>query len=216
MSLYIRVYTSFYSHRKTIRLKSIIGNDAYWIPPRLWAYAANNQPDGKFIGYSPEELSECIGYHGDASSMLQALLQAGFLDEDMSIHDWKDYNGYHTIYAERAKVAAKARWEKERTKERVEETGTEKRGNERSIASSMLQASPPDSLRSNGNGKTLPKTIREIDSQIKDLEEDMEKIKAKGGHLSPTGFEWCDKSKAAEWSELNKRKKELRIEKRNR
>lgn len=214
MSLYVRVYTSFYSHRKTIRLKTLLGTDAYWIPPRLWAYAATNQPDGNFGGYSALEIAECVGYSGDASSMLQALLQAGFLEPDQKIHDWKEHNGCHEFFAERAKKAAIARWEKERSKEKGPERVQERRGEEPSIASSMLQASSPGSLRSNGRG--LVKSVNEINSQIKDIVEDMEKLKAAGGHQSPTGFEWSDKAKAAEWAELNKRRKELRTEKRNR
>lgn len=75
------------------------------------------------------------------------------------------------------------------------------------------ERTPPLSLRSSRGPE---KTIKEIDSQIKDLVEDMEKLKVLGGHQSATGFEWRDKAKAAEWAELYKRKKELRTEKRNR
>jgi hypothetical protein len=113
--LYTRVRTGFYTHRKTARLRSKIGDDAYWIPPRLWAYAAENQPDGDLSGYSSEELSELIGCPKYATSILQALLDAGFLDPDLKIHGWAEHNGYHEKFAERAKKAASARWEKEKS-----------------------------------------------------------------------------------------------------
>lgn len=111
MSLYVRVFTNFYTHRKTARLRLLIGNDAMWVPPRLWAYAAENQPDGNFSSYTADELAMQIGYSGDASRMLQALLEVGLMDADpLRIHDWHQHNGYHKTYSDRAAKAAKARW----------------------------------------------------------------------------------------------------------
>lgn len=126
MSLFIRVFTNFYSHRKTAKLRAALGNDALWVPPRLWAYASENQPDGDFSGYSASEIAMLIGYTGDAQAMLQALLQAGFLDSDLKIHDWSDHNSYHATYKERAKNAAKARWAgQDKTGDRQDKTGQE-------------------------------------------------------------------------------------------
>lgn len=136
MSIYVRLQTSFWQHRKTMRLRGIIGDDAFWIPPRLWSYAAQNQPDGDFSDYSASELALLLGYHKDAQAMLEALQQARFLDE-MKIHGWEEHNGYHGVFADRAKKAAAARWEKERSKEKE---GKDKTRQEVSIASSMLEA----------------------------------------------------------------------------
>jgi uncharacterized phage protein (TIGR02220 family) len=145
VSLFVKVFTNFYTHRKTMRLRASLGDDAFWIVPRLWAYAAENQPDGDFASYTDGEIAGLIGYNKDASSMLQALLQAGFMDSDRKIHDWADHNGYHQGFSDRARAAAKARWDKqkERTKEKGEEMkGEDRIGEETSNASSMLQASP--------------------------------------------------------------------------
>lgn len=111
--LYIRVLTGFYTHRKTIRLVSKIGSDAFWLVPRIWAYAAENQADGDLSGYAPEELAVLVGYSKDAIIMLQALKDCGFIDLDGMIHGWLEHNGYHQKYSERAKKAAAARWNKE-------------------------------------------------------------------------------------------------------
>lgn len=119
MSLYVRLQISFFTNRKTVRLFQALGKDAYWIPPRLWAYAAQNQPDGDFSDYSPDELKMLLGFDGDATSMLEALKHAGFLD-DMKIHGWDEHNGYHSIFSDRAKKAAAARWK-----------GKDKKGNDR-------------------------------------------------------------------------------------
>jgi uncharacterized phage protein (TIGR02220 family) len=146
MSLYVRVYNTFWGGRKTARLKARIGEAAYWVPIRLWNIAAEHQPDGNFSDYTAEELAALLSYNGNAFEMLQALLQAGFMDENpLRIHDWEEHNGYHATFASKAKLAAEARWEKERTKERDEKIRDERKGKEPSIAPSMLQASvePP-------------------------------------------------------------------------
>ena len=112
-----------------MRLKSLIGNDAFWLPPRLWSYAAENQPDGDFTDYTPGEIGMLLGYTGDAPSMLEALHQAGFMN-GMRIHDWDEHNEYHHNFSERAKKAAAARWGKEEStkEERDDKKGKEKKG----------------------------------------------------------------------------------------
>jgi hypothetical protein len=100
-------------HRKTTQLWDALGDCAYWIPPRLWAYAAEHQPDGIFEKYSPRQIAKALEYPGDASEMLQALLDASFMDSNpLRIHDWAEHNEYHRTFAERAKKAAAARWAK--------------------------------------------------------------------------------------------------------
>jgi hypothetical protein len=122
---------NFYTHRKTAKLRALIGDDAFWLPPRWWAYAAENQPDGIFKDYTAPEIAALLGYQKDPLKMLEALLQAGFADANpLRIHDWQDFNGYHLAYSARAKNAATVRWQKERTKEKE----TEKRGEEKSQA----------------------------------------------------------------------------------
>lgn len=120
MSLYVKIFINFWSHRKTIRLKAILGNDALWIMPRIWSYAAENQPDGDFSGYSDSEVALLIGYQGDASSMLQAMQQAGFMSKERKLHAWEEHNAYHSTFAKRSQKAAKARWKKERAKKNPE------------------------------------------------------------------------------------------------
>lgn len=140
MSLYIRLFNSFWNHRKTIRLKSLLGNDAHWIPLRIWSYAAENQPDGDLSNYSDSELGLIIGYSGDASSMLQALHQAGFL-KDKKIWNWEKWNGYHSTFAERARHAANVKHGNVSPKPPSDKKGKDKIRKETSSASSMLQAS---------------------------------------------------------------------------
>lgn len=122
--------TSFYTHRKTVKLRIKFGRDAFWIVPRLWAYAAENQPDGDFSKYSSEEIAELIGCPSNAKTMLQALKDCGFVDENGRLHDWKEHNGYHKSFSDRAKNAANARWSKEKSPTPPKEVETGKRKGE--------------------------------------------------------------------------------------
>lgn len=115
-NLYNRVYTSFYSHRKTAKLRAKIGDDAFWVPPKIWAYAAENQPDGNLSGYSSEELCMLIGCSKHCSSILQMLKECGFIDQDGMIHDWQEHNEFHVKAKARAEKAAEIRWKKEKMK----------------------------------------------------------------------------------------------------
>jgi hypothetical protein len=142
-SLYIKLFSAFFTHRKTLRLRARIGDDAFWIPPRLWAYAAENQPDGDFSGYSSEEIAMLVGCEKHASSIRQALLDVGFLDQDGKIHDWQEHNGYHKAFSDRAKKAADARWgkkEKDQKKEDSDKESEKDKDKETSIAPSMPEA----------------------------------------------------------------------------
>lgn len=143
MSLFIRVDVGFWSHRKTLRLRALIGDAAFWLPPRLWAYAAQQQPNGDFSGFMAEEIAMLVGYPGDAQALLQALRQSGFMD-DMQLHDWEEHNGYHKSFSDRAKKAANARWEEERR--RQEKTRQEKRRDKQCLG--HAQASIPKELES--------------------------------------------------------------------
>lgn len=143
----------------------MLGDDAFWVPPRLWAYAATNQPDGDFKEYSAEDIACGIGYSKDAQAMLEALLQAGFLDADMKIHDWSEHSGYHEFYANRARNAANARWKKEKNQEKEEEktvsdTTRAKHSLKQCLpdAQAMLQASPP---RREG-ATSRPRSVEEV------------------------------------------------------
>jgi hypothetical protein len=110
--LYIRLFGNYWSHRKTVRLKSILGNDALWIMPRIWSYASESEPEGDFSEYTAEDISTIIGYSGDAKAMLQALHDVGFMDTQNRIHDWNEHNGFHAENSKRAKRAANERWKK--------------------------------------------------------------------------------------------------------
>lgn len=119
-NLYVRLKTGFYTHIKTIRLRAKIGDDAFWIPPRMWVYAAENKPDGDLSHCTSNELAFLLGCEKHATSIKEALTEAGFLDEDGKIHQWDEHNAYHSTYDKRARSAANIRWERERLEKEIE------------------------------------------------------------------------------------------------
>lgn len=139
MSCYVRVEVSFWNHRKTLRLRAAIGDAAYWVPPRLWCYAATNQQNGDFTRYSAQEIAFAVGYNDDPETLLKALLASGFMDKGPKLHDWSEYNGVHNMLANRARKAAKARWSKSSIK--TEESTGEYSTGEVKHTASMQQAS---------------------------------------------------------------------------
>jgi hypothetical protein len=146
MSLFVRVHVGYWTHRKTVRLTAILGPEAVCLPIKLWCYAAQNQPDGDFSKYLPQEIAMLVGYLGDAEHMLQAMQQAGFLDS-LCIHGWSEHNSYHQTFADRAKKAATARWEKQREEEEKKRKRKERKGKEASNASSMKGKLTLDELK---------------------------------------------------------------------
>lgn len=126
MSLYIRLQNSYWEHRKTRKMVAALGPDGWWIMPRLWSFAASNQPDGNFSSYSAEEIALSVHFPGDAQAMLQAMLQACYMDEGQILHDWHEHNAYHAAFAAKAKAAASARWGKKSTPKRQDKKGKDK------------------------------------------------------------------------------------------
>jgi hypothetical protein len=114
-NLYVRLHSSFWTHRKTLQLRRKLGDAAFWIPPRLWSFAAENAPDGDLSNYQAEDLAMLVQYSGDARSMLEALHEAGFLENGV-IRNWEERNSFHVTNHDRAKKAAEARWAKRNEK----------------------------------------------------------------------------------------------------
>lgn len=90
------VYQSVWTHRKTFELAALLGvNETYAAAHliRLWTWAIDNAPDGDLSGLSERAIAYGAGWQHEVSLFVGALLKAGFLDPDHTIHDWADYAG---------------------------------------------------------------------------------------------------------------------------
>lgn len=132
---YLNLDMNYFDHIKTVRLVGLLGKGAAELPIRLWAYCGKHRAkDGSLAGYSAQEIETIIGWWGDTGKCIDAFIRVGFLERTtmgFQIHEWEEHEGHLVTFHERAKVAAKARWN----------------------ASSMLQALPDEGL---SNAPTLP------------------------------------------------------------
>lgn len=192
MSLYIRVQLSFWNHVKTLRLRARIGDDAFWVPPRLWSYAAEAKPDGDFSGYTSAELAMLAGCPKHAASIRQDLIDCGFMDADGRLHDWAEHNGYHSTFSERAKAAAEARWSsgKEKKRKRKEMKGKERR--QALLGACLTDASSINTTTTEGSQDPADAEkawLDQLKAQYSQLGVDVDReiIKARAWLLSPRG-----------------------------
>jgi hypothetical protein len=94
--LWFELHIGLPSHPKTARLRRRLGvglAQAVGHVTLLWAWSVRYAPNGDLSRYDPDVLADASGWDGEAGLFVRALVAAGFLDEDLSIHDWDAYVG---------------------------------------------------------------------------------------------------------------------------
>jgi len=94
---WIELHQTLPTNKKTIRLKNLL---RIKVPQAvghlciLWLWALDNAPDGDLSGFTADEIAEFAQWPGKSpEEFLGALISAGFVDENMRIHDWQNYAG---------------------------------------------------------------------------------------------------------------------------
>ena len=90
-------------HPKTLRLAEllfagIVPADvadlaAIGLLHRLWWWALDYAPDGNLTRYSDVQVARGCRWNGEAILLVGALIDAGFLHGDRTLHDWREYGG---------------------------------------------------------------------------------------------------------------------------
>lgn len=61
----------------------------------LWLFAQYHAVDGNLSDFTPKQVAAWFGWKGDAGKLIEALVNAGWLDRsgsgDLTIHDWSDH-----------------------------------------------------------------------------------------------------------------------------
>lgn len=57
----------------------------------LWWWAYDYAPEGDLSAFTDEDIADAVDWDGDPSAFVQALVQAGFVDEGRLIHDWGEF-----------------------------------------------------------------------------------------------------------------------------
>lgn len=122
---WIKSYQSLATHRKTLRLKRLLGisrAQAIGMLHLLWWWCLDNASDGDLSVIDIEDIAEAMDWSGDPRTIIGALTNSGLLDADMHVHDWTDYAGrlidHRTDNAERNRQYRKR--QKELARERNE------------------------------------------------------------------------------------------------
>ncbi len=139
MSTYIQLDTSYFTHRKTMRLEAAIGIDARWVMPRLWCFALQSQPDGDFGKWTNEELALAIGYCGPVAALYSALEASGYMDTSRKLVNWQERQAYARMATSRARKAALTRHSLE--KEEIERKKESEQCSDSSAASTSRRSS---------------------------------------------------------------------------
>ena len=94
---WLELHQTLPTNKKTLRLKSILKiktPQAIGHLCLIWLWALDNAEDGDLSAFTADEIAEVAAWQSkDPQVFIDGLIQAGFLDPDMRLHDWYDYAG---------------------------------------------------------------------------------------------------------------------------
>ena len=113
-----RVLVTLPTHPKTKKLMRQLGDRSFYNLIRLWAWVAQNKPEGVLANMDKEDIEIAADWEGDEGLFLDTLIDLRLVDCDdgvCNIHDWEDNNGFAfgaRERSEKARKAARAKWDK--------------------------------------------------------------------------------------------------------
>ena len=96
---YTESHQSLARHPKTLRLMRRLGTSRAETIGHLhmfWWWCLDYAPDGDLTSFDNEELATAAEWEGDADTFANAMIDAGFVDDDDAlryVHDWQEYGG---------------------------------------------------------------------------------------------------------------------------
>lgn len=118
---WIEVHQTLPPHRKLKKLKRLLKiktPQAVGHVVMLWLWAIDNTPDGDLSQLDPEDIADACEWPKDAELFLDAMKTAGLIDDDLHLHDWKEYTGELMESRERKKEQARERKRRQRERDR--------------------------------------------------------------------------------------------------
>ena len=125
---WIELHQNLPAHRKVKKLKRLLKiktPQAVGHLAMLWLWAVDNTPDGDLSTLDPEDIAEACEWPKDAEQLVQALMEAGFIDPDAKLHDWSDYAGMLLDRRENQREQNRKRQQRYRNKRKAESNATE-------------------------------------------------------------------------------------------
>ena len=115
----VRISVGLRRHRKTKRLKKLLGADGCWALVCLFLWAGEERWTGDLSGLTDDDIETEADWDGDPGAFVAALTEVGFLVGEArarSIPAWQEHNPYASTKGQRiekGKRAAAARWSKD-------------------------------------------------------------------------------------------------------
>lgn len=117
---WIELHQTLPKNKKILRLKRILKiktPQAIGHVCLLWLWALDNAPDGDLSGFSADDIAEICEFTKNSQLFLESLIEAGFVDDNLRIHDWDEYIG--RLLEKRAVKKEQARLRQQRYRERM-------------------------------------------------------------------------------------------------
>jgi hypothetical protein len=93
---WLELHIGLSSHPKTARLRRRLGvtlPQAIGHVVMTWTWAVRYAPNGDLSRFDADVVADAAGWDDDPGQFVRAMIAAGFLDEDLTIHDWDAYAG---------------------------------------------------------------------------------------------------------------------------
>jgi hypothetical protein len=190
-----RLATDFFDHPKTIRLRRTHGEGAVLSLIRLWAWVARHRPTGDLGDLEREDLNEIAGWSNDGH-FSQVLVLCGFMDDESTLHDWQEHQPWvirAPARTEKAKAAARARWEKKDREGMLGEC-SEHDSNAQGNAKAMLKQCP--SAPSPSPSPSPGSLFRENPSQTRSRKRELASLQREWNGLFPDWYETFPRKEA--------------------
>lgn len=182
---WIESHQELADHPKTKRLMRLLALDRYAVIGCLhvlWYWALDYADDGNLDGFSDEDIADGIGWERDAKELVAALIAAGFIDADRTIHDWDDFAGRYVAKrqanAERMRAARAAESAPQPSPNGTRAAHVQRTSSARAMA---VQAC---------TGATVPNSTGEDSTEPESTEEDTEACAAPAAVSVPDPVDW--------------------------
>lgn len=111
MNTDIRIDVTFPTHRKTVRLRHLVGDRAVEHLLRLWVAAATGAPSGRLERWTLDDVEAAAAWEGKPGQLSEALESCGWLERHegtLVLHDWTIHQPWVTGAPDRREAAIKA------------------------------------------------------------------------------------------------------------
>lgn len=118
---WIELHQNLPTHRKILCLKNILNicvAQAVGHMSMLWLWALDNARDGDLSPFPNKDIAAICGWNKKADKFVNALIESGFVDENMMIHDWGDYTVKYVESKERDREQSRERQRRKREKDK--------------------------------------------------------------------------------------------------